>query len=99
MAWLLGLAMVPVAALIGMVSAVAEGGGDPVVGALVSYGVAAPVVLVLYKQAQDAKKERDAQALKVESLTDRLLQQQAASLPVLTEAVAVIRATADRDHR
>lgn len=93
---------------------------DPVVGALVSYGVAAPVVYILYRQADAAKKDRDIQVAaaqrerdeavtiaraevaevrsKNEALTDRLLEQQAASLPVLTEAVAVIKATAVRGH-
>lgn len=83
-----------VAPILGIIAAVDT--SDPVLGALVSYGVAAPVVLILYRQAAEAKARADATEAKNQALMERMLEQQAAALPVLTEAVAVIKVTADR---
>lgn len=66
--------------------------GDPVTGALVSYGVAAPLVYFAMKARSDAVKERDAERHRNEKLTDQLIAQQAQVIPVLVEATTAIKA-------
>lgn len=94
LAWLWAALLAPVAGVIAAVDT-----SDPVIGALVSYGVAAPVVYVLYRQASEAKAEADAERKAKDALMERLIEQQGAALPVLTEAITIIRATAGREGR
>jgi tripartite-type tricarboxylate transporter receptor subunit TctC len=79
---------------------------DPT-SAAISYGVAAPVVGIMYAMMRKATADADVRVAaaearadksetRAEELTERLITQQAASLPLLTEAAAVIRATAPR---
>lgn len=89
-----------------MAATLAAASSDPV-ATFTSYGVAAPLLIIMYavmrKTERDAEKRiasaedrATAAEARNEELTERLLTQQAASLPLLTEAAAVIRATGNR---
>jgi ABC-type oligopeptide transport system substrate-binding subunit len=84
-----------------------ESSNDPTIGLFASYGAAAPVLIIGYalmrktnndadKRVAAAEARADKSEKRAEDLTERLLSQQATMIPVLTEATAVIRATAPR---
>lgn len=75
----------------GLVLAAASDATDPW-AAVVSYGVAAPLVYFLYRSQQKALAERDAERARTETLTRQLIELQATMLPVVTRATEVIQA-------
>lgn len=90
-----------------MLLVAAAEGGTELGPTLASYGVAAPIVALMYavmrsrESAADKRvAEANARAEKAEArsdeLTERLLTQQAQTIPVLVEATSVIRATGTR---